>query len=127
MLRTAQLVFDDVVQGTSTIYTDPTWNEPMGVADVVSIGYIASQVSGTSVTLTIAVETSPDNVNWFTPGGTPPVDAVSIPANTKTAAGAGYFNNGSRYTRLAITLGGTTPNARLQVWWNGRDFALPSA
>ena len=34
MLRSCDLVFDDVIMGSTAVYTDPKWNERMGLGDV---------------------------------------------------------------------------------------------
>ncbi len=124
MLRTCDLVFDDVVQGTSAVYTDPKWNTPMGVGDVFFLSAIASQFSGTSPTLTVSVQTSGDGVYWGDWAGAPVINAVALTGDDKVGSGSdGYLNNGLRFMRLKIVLGGTSPQTRLQLWWVGRDFA----
>ncbi len=123
MLRICELVYDNVVQGTTAVYTDPKWNEKMGTADMVLLSAIASQFSGTSPTLTVTAETSADGIYWGEWAGGPLVNAVALSGTDKVGTGSnGYFNNGLRYMRLKIELGGTDPSTRLQLWWAGRDY-----
>ncbi len=52
------------------------------------------------------------------------INAVALTGDDKIGSGSdGYLNNGLRFMRLKIVLGGTSPQTRLQLWWVGRDFA----
>ncbi len=53
MLRMSGLVFDDIIQGTDPVYTDPAWNQKMSVGDVASLAFVASQ-STASATLSFS-------------------------------------------------------------------------
>jgi len=77
-------------------------------------------VSGSTPTLIVAVETSDDNITWFhntilvdkeRPGSltrlTAPTDEAKITTVSKHIA---WLNNLSRYTRLVLIIGGTTPS-----------------
>jgi len=77
-------------------------------------------VSGTTPTLIVAVETSDDNITWFhntilvdkeRPGSltrlTAPTDEAKI---TTVSSHIARLKNLSRYTRLVLTIGGTTPS-----------------
>lgn len=121
MLRSCDLVFDDVVQSTTAVYTDPKWNQPMGVADTFAVMAIASQASS-GATLTVTPETSPDGVNWFAMADA--ISAYSLSATDKSLKASDPTINGTRLVRLKIVLGGTNPSARLQLWFTGRDFTL---
>lgn len=126
MLRMSEMVFDDVVQGTTPVYTDPKWNERLAQPDAVALLLVASQSSGTSPTVTVDGETSSDGVNWFAFGSSSIISALALSSTDKTSGeSAGYMSNGGKLVRLKITLGGTTPSTRLQIWWTGRDFAIP--
>ncbi len=124
MLRTSELIFDDVVQGTSDVYTDPKWNEKLGVADVFTVGAIASQAGGTSPTLTVQVEQGPDERRWENRNTTAEINGVTL---SKTAENVETANDGDpagatrlAFVRLRIQLGGTDPQARLKIWVTGR-------
>lgn len=77
-------------------------------------------VSGTTPTLIVAVETSEDNINWFhntiladkeRQGSltrlTAPTDEAKITTVSKHVA---WLKNLSRFIRLVLTIGGTTPS-----------------
>jgi hypothetical protein len=123
MLRTSLEVFNDVIQGTTAVYTNPELNEPMGVADAVFLAAWVAQASGTSPTLTVTAETSVDGVNWGEWAGAPLINALALSTTTKTSGGSnGYFNNGARLMRLKVQLGGADPSALVRLFWIGRDF-----
>jgi len=82
-------------------------------------------VSGTTPTLIVAVETSEDDVTWFhntvladkdRQGSltrlTAPTDEAKITTITKHTA---WLKDLSRYTRLALTIGGTNPSFTITV------------
>lgn len=96
MLEFSETVFNDTVQGTDPIYSDPCWNEPMGSPDAIFIGYIASQSGGTTPTLSIGFETSLDGHTWGDWAGPPPV----INAKALSTTGATREDPARRYQPL---------------------------
>jgi hypothetical protein len=58
------LIFDDVVEGTTAVYSPPGFDDTLGAVDALSLCASASQVTGTSPTLTVQVEQSPDERRW---------------------------------------------------------------
>lgn len=109
------------------MYTDFSHAEAMGLADVVMVLVMSHQATGTSPTLSVDVETSPDGINWASwLGGTViNAQALSTSALTFLASNPVYFQNGARFMRLKLTLAGTGPSSRLNVYWIGRDFYTP--
>lgn len=116
------LAFDEVIDGTSsTWYTPAELNDTLGAADYLGLQAFAMGVSGTTPTLTIAIEHSANNVNWVALAGTPELNAVSIASNTSYLGATTSPGFGSM--RARITLGGTTPQCRLKLFITGRALA----
>ncbi len=115
-----QLVFDDYVEGTTAAYTQPQLNELLAMTEMLEVVAVAAQASGTTPTLTIEVQASPDNRNWVTI--TPAVvSAASLSTSAQTiAGGVSSADLRSGFTRLQITLGGTSPKAQLRIHVTGR-------
>lgn len=124
MLRMSELVFDDVVEGTTEVYSNAEKNTKLGVPDVWTLFVVASQVTGTGTSLTIVQQTSPNGVDWY--DWATPVSGQSLTAGSKNVlASGGYAANAVTQVRLKISLAGSGgPGARLQVWVIGRDFAM---
>lgn len=116
------LAFDNLVQGTATIYTDPSLARGLGSADQLKIAAVADQVSGTSPTLTVQIEDSGEGMRWAAKNGTAEINASSLAASGTTALrGSDTGATGSTaFVRLRIQLGGTNPVARLRLWVTGR-------
>ena len=121
MRRWVVEAFNDVINGTTTVYTPTKLNEALGQCDKLSVQAVADQSSGTSPTLKVDVEHSNDQRNWAVK--TAAIGATTIPAGATTS----LFGNdpGSTptggFVRLALTLGGTTPAAHVKVTVCGRD------
>lgn len=117
-------VFDEIISGTgNTWYTPGSFNDLLGSVDFLGIFAATTNVSGTTPTLTVQVQHSPDGQNWVSVSGTPEISATLIASNT------GYYgsDNGispvlASFVRLQITLGGTSPQCRLKVSVTGRTF-----
>lgn len=123
MLRMNELIFDDVVEGTTAVYTDAKFYEAMGTPDVFYLAYIATQAGGTSPTLTLTAQMSADGITWGQ-WGSVITSAATLTAGQKNVGGSSdYTTNGFRNMRVKIELGGSGPSTRLQLWWMGRDFA----
>lgn len=118
------LAFDDVVEGTSAVYSAPSLDSTLGSVESLSICAVASQAGGTSPTLTVQVEQGPDERRWENRNTTAEIDGVSL---SKTAENVETANDGDpagatrlAFVRLRIQLGGTNPQARLKIWVTGR-------
>lgn len=125
MRTNIQMVFDEFVPGTTAVYTSEEWNDPLGLPNKLAIQAVADQVSGTSVTLTVAMEHSCDQRNWALKSGTAQINAEPITAATTTTLFGS--DSGSTptlgYVRLKISLAGTTPAAHIKIHVCGRDDA----
>ena len=121
MRRWVVEAFNDVINGTTTVYTPTKLNEVLGQTDKLSVQAVADQTSGTSPTLKVDIEHSNDQRNWAVK--TAAIAATSIPAGATTP----LFGNDpgttptGGFVRLALTLGGTTPAAHVKVTVCGRD------
>ena len=121
-------VFDGAISGTgtTTVYTDPSLGSQLAQADKLFVHARVTQVSGTSPTLTIGVQTSNDGgVNFDTSANqkATPINGTSLTANsvnniygsdTNTNIGGGFY-------RFAVTLGGTNPSAQVELYVCGRE------
>lgn len=112
-------VFDDVIAGTGrTWYSSDEYNELLGAADWMVVGAVVSAIGGTSPQLQVTVQGSCDNDTWEETGG-------YVVVSTAIAASGLYFgtelgNPFPSYIRLALTLGGTSPQCRVQLYATGR-------
>jgi hypothetical protein len=113
------------------VYSDPKFNELLGLPDQLSIGAYTAQVTDTGTpTLTVQVEQSFDKFRWQARNGTAEIPAKTLltGANETILQGqdAVVFPNTNPklgFVRLRIVLGGTTPAAQVRVWAIGRDIS----
>lgn len=117
------LVFDDALEDTTSVYIDPKFNADLAAADKLQIMGVATQISGTTPTLTVQVEHSPDNRHFVPKSRTAEIDAASLASPPVLVSGndPGTVPSGG-FVRLRIALGGTSPKARLRLWVTGRSF-----
>lgn len=117
------LVFDDAIEGTTSVYTSGDLNETLGTPDRLLIVVFATQVSSASgtPTFTLQIEMSPDEQNWLNVESTPEIDAQNLSTTARTTLAASG-SPGLRYVRFRLQLGvATNPKAKIQVWVTGRD------
>ena len=57
------LVFDENVEGTTAVYTDPSFNAQLASCEKLHIFTLSDTVSGTTPQLTVQIEDSPDGVH----------------------------------------------------------------
>jgi hypothetical protein len=112
-------VFEERIEGTTAVYSSPEFDDLLASASTVIIVAWVTNVSGTSPTLTVAIEQSPDRVHWI-PAEASQINAESIPP-TPNPFGGDPATPGTGFARLKITLGGTTPAADLAIWVTGHD------
>ena len=116
-------VFNDFVYGTTTVYTGDQYAEALGAPDTLAFQVISDQVSGTTPKITVRVTHSGDLRNWANRSTTAEVNDETLTAGTvNSVVGFDASANpclGSR--RLAITLSGTSPAARVRIVATGRD------
>jgi hypothetical protein len=116
------LVFDDAIEVTTSVYTDPKFNADLATADELLIMGVVTQVTGTSPTITVQIEHSADNRNFANKTGTAEINGVTIsttPPVIVSGNDPGTTPLGG-FVRLRIALGGTTPKARVKIWVTGR-------
>lgn len=118
-------VFERAINNPSTpIYTDISkFARLLGQGDKLALQLLATNVSGTSPTVTVAIEDSADGTNWA-PKSTP-ISAQSIGAGAGGTADVRGYDTDSRplfpLVRLKITLGGSSPSAHVQILAVSRD------
>lgn len=124
MRQSTLFVFDDFISGTgSTWYSGAEFNNKIGHADFFAVfALVQPPVSGSSPTLTVASQHSVDGRNWIATGVTE-LSAVSI-ANNGVYSGSNPGHVAGTplapFVRLAISLGGTSPQCRLKLYVTGR-------
>lgn len=121
----ALLVFDDVIHGTSDVYTSSRHNLALGELEVYTIHVVVEPIPSTDMsTFTLQVETGSDGRNWVEKNPTAEINAVSMTegaTRTASASDLGARQSGAM-ARLRIALGGgpATPAAHAQVFVSGR-------
>ena len=120
-IQYAGKVYSDVMNdGTNTYYSDPECNAKLGMAEKFFIEARTSNVTGTTPTLAIALESSNDNVNWV-PRSTVIVATAIASGTTLTGSELGTAAVGGRFQRFTLKLAGTTPNAYVELWVTARN------
>jgi hypothetical protein len=119
-----ELVFDDAIEGTASVHSDPRFNAQLAAADRFQIMGVVSQVSvsGGTPTITVQLEHSADDRNFVNKSGTAEISAVTLSTTTITVVSgsdAGSVPLGG-FARLRIALGGTSPRTRVRLWVTGR-------
>jgi hypothetical protein len=109
-------VFDEIIEGTSMIWlTSAEHNDALGRHAELAVQAVITNVSGSSPTLRVFLDSSNDNQNWFTPV----VPTVNTSISEGLVAGGSHTVMGS-FQRLRIVLGGTSPRCRLKLGVTGR-------
>ena len=114
--------FEQGISGTTAIQTTPEKYAMFAQAEKFFLQARATQVSGTSPTLTVAIEHSNDGVTWTTKAT--PISAFGLSAgaiNGTTGSDLGTAAVGGAKVRLTISLAGTTPSAFVEIWLTGRS------
>ena len=126
MRKYMKTVLNDFVVGTTVVYTDTGNNDSLGSADKIAMHVVIDQVSGTSPTLTLALEHSCDGRNWVAKN----VAGADIIGQTLSASTTNSFfasDAGTTpfmgFVRIRVALGGTSPVAHVKVHLTGRDDA----
>ncbi len=116
------LAFDNLIQGTTVIYTDPLLARQLASADQTRMLVVADQVSGTTPAVTVQTEESGDGINWANKLGTAEINGVTLATSgTTVASGSDTGSTGSSVmTRMRIQLSGSSPAARIRLWLTGR-------
>ena len=122
MKRFVQVVFDEFMYDHQDMWTADIHEDLLGSVDQLVIQAIVDFVSGTSVDLTVAVESTSDGRNWVQQP-TAAIDAFAVRDRvTNVAVGVDDGSNPtSRRVRFHIRLGGTTAQAHVRLIVCGRD------
>lgn len=122
MRRWVLQVFDDMVYGTTKVYSSTRWNKVLAEPEQLVVQAVADQTGGSSPALTIELEHSTDQINWTR-------KSTLVTGSTPAGATTTFFgvddgsSPGGAFARLAITLSGGTPSAHLTITCCGRDGA----
>ena len=122
------VVYDKVLAGTTPVYTGAEYNEALARPNRWALFLNASKTSGTAPTLTVTVETSPDDGTWGDSVTLVSALALSLSGSTTNLVSwmpELYQNESirSKFVRLRFSLGGTTPATTLKAWVTGRTDA----
>lgn len=113
-------VYDRKINGSTTDYTSPDFDELLATPDKYLCFVRTAQGGGTSPTMTIVLQRSNDRLIWDTKATFFSGTSVSTTAiGTHFASDTGSAVGGA-YGRLSIALAGTTPSAHLQIFLCGR-------
>lgn len=93
------VVFDDIVQNTTPVYTDPEHNGLLGSADKMSLQVVTNVFSG-GPSLTVAVEHSPDDLTWGPRTTTPEINRVALSWTDTNSHVVAYQGAGSAACRV---------------------------
>lgn len=114
-------IFSGVINDTSnTYYSEPPFNAALGAGEKYYVELKSSNVTGTSPTVTVSLETSNDNVNWAVRNNA----VISNNAITNTTVLTGQDTGttvGGRFARFGVKAGGTSPNAYVEIWVAARN------
>lgn len=115
------LVFNENMEGTTLLYSDPTHNAVLGLVEKLSIFALGDTVTGTT-SLTVQIEESPDQVHWQSKGTAAEINgsALSTSAVVPLVGRDAGTVPASGFLRLRVALTGTTPEAHVRIWVTGR-------
>lgn len=127
-------VYDDRINGTNIVYTPASLNDILGQPDSFHLFIAAFQTQGSSPTLSVDVQTSPDQITWFLLWNLVSSQSLNVGSTTYVQAFSTSLSQGgafppplypSYYARLAFSLGGTSPSTLLRAWVTARaDLVL---
>lgn len=115
-------IYDENIEGTTALYTDPTHNGLLGSVEKLSIFALTDTVTGTTPTMTVQIEESGDQVHWTNKIATAEINATSLSTTAVTTA-VGRDAGGTPsagFLRLRVVLGGASPKAHVRIWVTGR-------
>lgn len=82
--------------------------------DELSVFLNVTDVSGTSPTLDVVIQDSPDGTTWY--------DKESFTQATAATSEAKRLTNFGKFVRVKYTIGGTTPSFTFEVKATGRNY-----
>ena len=117
--------FNETLEDTTALYTDDAFGDQLASSDELSIFAIGDTASGTSPTITVQIEESPDQIHWSNKATTAEINAIALSTTAITTRVA--RDNGSTpsngFIRFRVQLGGTSPKAHIRIWATGRSEA----
>jgi hypothetical protein len=124
MLAFNKLVFDNTISGTAGAWYSPcVYDDLLGTADALHLMVHSMGVTGTSPTITCRLEHSANGRNWSQVSGTAEINAQALVIDTAIGSATPALETITpylRFVRVKITLGGTSPSARLRIYAIGR-------
>jgi len=123
MIAFSEEIFRTYVSGTQSVYTDMRFAALLGSVERLSVWAFNLVVSGTTPSLTIQIEQSPDGIRWQNQGSVPECNNISIVSLTYISFDSANDVPMANYVRLRITLGGTSPATLLRLQAAGRSPA----
>jgi hypothetical protein len=124
MLVFNQILYDGFISGTADVFTEPS--QLLGSVERVTWGLIVNAVAGTSPTITLQFQNSPDGSRWTNQSSIQPEgNALSLSAGDNILAPGTNFPPSSgtpiaNYIRIRLALGGTSPSGYVRLWVVGR-------
>lgn len=124
MVNFYEKIFHNYVSGNQSFYTDTRYADMLGGVERLSITGAVAVITGTSPTLTIQLENSPDLTRWLSQSATAEIDNVPIGPGSYTIGFDSTLDVPfAAYVRLRITLGGTSPAGLVTIFACGRSPA----
>ena len=116
------LVFDEVINGATTVYTSAALNERLGTYNQLTLFVVADAISGTTPALSCQIEHSADNRTWVQKTfGSPEIASFTV-SNTMFKDGGDTSSKGSLgFVRINLTTTGTTPIIHVKLYVTARD------
>lgn len=121
------VVFDEYVEGTSTVYTSSEYDDELGSADQLAIHCVIDKQnnSGGAGGLQVQIQHSGDSRYWLPKyAGSGEISAASNVPATGTTANLGGYDQGDtpsfNFVRLAITLVSPCTSAHVRISVTGR-------
>jgi hypothetical protein len=93
------VVFDDVVQNTTPVYTDAEHNALLGSADKMTFQVIANVLDG-GPDLTVTVQHAPDDRTWIQRGGEAEIPGASLSVTDTNSLVRSYDSGGTAGCRV---------------------------
>lgn len=115
------VVFDGAISGTDPVTSPGELDVTLAQAETYYVAARYARASGTSPTLTVALEHTNDGAGWATKST--PINAEALSAGVmlvKYGIDDGSTSAGGALVRVKTTLGGTDPAANLQIRVCGR-------
>lgn len=131
MLVFHQKVFSGGISGTAAVYSLPQFNAQLGQAVRWYVLARVTNVTGTSPTITVELQHSSTGMESefkdLNTAAVAPISALAVTANVINLIEGSMRHTDANvsvpaaYVRAEIKLGGTSPNANVEIWITGRS------